>query len=107
MDLQIISADSLTTHRGDFGAAIEGDRLAVPTSVSAVLQRRHLHTAGQLVAYAASDPVQLASDLGWTEQDLSRARAALTVLLRGKVDARILGPPVARRRSFGARAPGT
>lgn len=107
MDLQIIPSEEREASHGDFGARVAGDRLELPAEVQGVLLRRHLLTAAQLVAYARTDPTQLAYDLGWTEVDIVRARSALMEILRGKVDSRLLDDAPPRRRAFGARAPGT
>jgi|HubBroStandDraft_6_1064221.scaffolds.fasta_scaffold529700_2 hypothetical protein len=103
--LEIAPDSRIRASAGDFGAKVQGDRLLVPRRLGTVLISNHLDTAEDFVSYMQSFPTALAAQLGWTVEDVVRARTRLLEVLRGLLPDEFLDPEPPPPRGYGALRP--
>jgi hypothetical protein len=100
-----IEAVRSSVRRGDFGAAIQADKLLLPEAVAEVAVPGGVRDAAEFVAYAQTFPSAFAKALQWEIADVQHALTLLAELLRGHVDDAVLHPPPVVKRRYGALDP--
>ena len=89
----------------DFGVEILGSSLLVPQDLAIALDRLSVRTVEDFVSYLHAFPGTFAALLNWSLDDVLNARSTLISKLHGVVDEKILDPPQAKQRAYGARFP--
>lgn len=96
----------LSARPGDFGARVAGDSLLVPKQVLSALETLAIRNGVELVSYVNAFPSSVAAALGWSADEVARARASLVSTLHGVLPDDILNPSPVPLRGFGALPPG-
>jgi hypothetical protein len=105
MSLRIAAAQGRALRRGDFNAAVRDGDVLLPAPLARTLTENRIVTGERLAELAFDLPGVLASILGWSNDEVLRARRGLSSALRGHVDPEILEPTEPFERGFGALPP--
>ena len=105
MSHRIVAISDRGLRPGDFGATVRDGELLIPASIARRMAAHRILTAERLAELAFDLPGVLAGLLGWTKEDVVRARAGLVSTLRDHVDPEVLEPSEPFERGFGALHP--
>lgn len=89
----------------NFGATIENGVLVLPEKLARACGRGVLRSAEQILSKLHTWPTSFSHELGWTIDQVGRAREGLVTMLEGRVSENFLRPPPPRRVAFGAMPP--
>ena len=105
MSLRIAAAPGRDLRRGDFRAIVRGGDILLPAPLARTLTENRIVTGERLAELAFDLPGVLASILGWSTDEVLRARRGLISALQGHVHPEILEPSEPFERGFGALPP--
>jgi hypothetical protein len=104
MSFPLLLSKNRVARPGDFSASVRGNAIEAPEEVYDAARKLSLHDAVQLISFLYSFPSAFAAEMGWTIDDVLRARDRLTDLLRGRIPDALLKPTVVKR-TYGAFPP--